>query len=144
SAQPLGRQQRYSRRYPDVHVSVLRARAGRARGGAHVRARLADARAACGGDEYGTLHGVAADDLIATDIANEDVARRRLDSRRVRESGSSVTLDAVVVGLHGNRAVDNLMRLQSRPSRVALPVGIGVLEHDPAVERAIAAGRVRR
>src|SRR4029077_13320311 len=133
SAQPLGRQQRYSRRYPDVHVSVLRARAGRARGGAHVRARLADARAACGGDEYGTLHGVAADDLIATDIANEDVARRRLDSRRVRESGSSVTRDAVVVGPHGNQAAEHLMPLHYRLSRVDLPVGIVDRDPNPAV-----------
>src|SRR2546421_8673302 len=77
--------------------SLLWTRAGGGPGGSDVGAGRAHASASAGRDQHGALDGIGADGLIASDIAQQDVARRALDPGWACESRRQVHLDAVVI-----------------------------------------------
>src|SRR6266404_8296235 len=58
----------------------------------HIRTGRAHANASAGCDQHGSLDGIRADHLIASDIAEQDVARRVLDYGGACESGRQVHL----------------------------------------------------
>src|SRR5205823_5144790 len=107
--------------------------------GGHIRTGRAHASASAGGDQHGPLDGIRADHLIASDIAQQDVARRVLDSGGACESAREVHLDAVIVGFDRHRAVKKHVPLEDGLAGIKLPVEVGVLEDDPSVEGAVAA-----
>src|SRR3977135_328254 len=94
-------------------------RAG-ARGG-HIRTGRAPAKAAAGCDQHGSLDGIRADHLIASAIAQQDVARRVLGSGGARESGRTVDLDAVIVRFDRHRGVEKHVPLEARLPPFPLP-----------------------
>src|SRR5436190_4391102 len=94
--------------------SLLWTGAGGSRGGSDVSAGRAHARASAGHDQHGSLDGIRADHLIASDIAQQDVARRVLGRRGACESGRKVHLDAVVILLDGHRGVEEHVPLEDR------------------------------
>src|SRR5437870_1604915 len=107
--------------------------------GEHIRTGRAHTSASAGCDQHRALDGIRADHLIASDIAQQDVARRRLGSGGACEAGRKVHLDAVIVGFDRYRAVEKRVPLEDGVSGYPLPVEVGVLEDDPSVERAVAA-----
>src|SRR6266513_5087251 len=129
-----------------VTGSLLWTGAGGGRGGTDVSTGRAHANASGGCDQHGSLDGIRADRLIASDIAEQDVARRVLDSGGACESGRTVHLDAVIVLFDRHRAVEEHVPLEDRLAVIKLPgVGAGpgggaaILEDDPSVEGAVAA-----
>src|SRR5438132_4690154 len=126
--------------------SLLGTGAGGGRRGSDVGAGRAHASASAGRDQHRALDGIGADHLIASDIAQQDVARRVLDPSGACESGRTVHLDAVIVGFDRYRAVEKHVPLEDRLGVVKVPgVGAGpgggtaILEDDPSLERAVAA-----
>src|SRR5437763_2026044 len=77
--------------------SLLWTGAGGGRSGTDVRAGRAHASASAGCDQHCALDGIGADHLIASAIAEHDVARRVLGAGGACESGRNVHLDAVIV-----------------------------------------------
>src|SRR2546429_9785478 len=64
--------------------------------GEHIRTGRAHASASAGRDQHCALDGIGADRLIASDIAQQDVARRVLDPGGAYESGREVHPDDVI------------------------------------------------
>src|SRR6266850_5001164 len=82
--------------------------------GGHIRTGRAHTNASAGCDQHRSLDGIGADYLIASAIAQQDVARRRLDPGGACESGRLVDLDAVIVRFDRHRAVEKRVPLEDR------------------------------
>src|SRR6266480_5803794 len=89
--------------------------------GGHICTGRAHANASGGCDQHGSLDGIRADRLIASDIAEQDVARRVLDSGGACESGRTVHLDTVIFGFDRHRAVEEHVPLEDRLGVFPLP-----------------------
>src|SRR6266480_1875012 len=107
-----------------VTGSLLWTGAGGGRGGTDVSAGSAHASASGGCDQHGALDGIRADHLIASDIAEQDVARRVPGPGGACESRRTVHFDAVIVGFDRHRAVEKRVPLEDRLAVIKLP-GVG-------------------
>jgi len=83
------------------------------------------------------------DNLIAPTVADQDVVRRVVSAGRICKAGSRVALDTLVVDFDRDGAIERGVALENRLVAIQAPVGIGVLEDDPAGEGAVTAGRWR-
>src|SRR5256886_2548297 len=92
--------------------------------GEHIRTGRAHASASAGRDQHRALNRIGADHLIASAIAEQDVARRRLGPGGACESGRKVHLDAVIVGFDSYRAVEQHVPLEDGLAVIKLP-GVG-------------------